>query len=85
MNRERALLICTRPTDYGTWRVREAESICSRNQTSARKRSGWRRRRWRFPAPHKRDGDAGRQQTWAPRGPIGHIGRRVERADEGMP
>jgi hypothetical protein len=24
MNRARALLICTRPADYGTWRVREA-------------------------------------------------------------
>jgi hypothetical protein len=24
MNRARALLICTRPTDYSTWRVREA-------------------------------------------------------------
>jgi hypothetical protein len=35
MNRARALLICTRPTDYGTWRVREAaEHLLARANAS---------------------------------------------------
>jgi len=48
MKRTRTPIICTRPQDYAPRRASAKQwSICSRNRTSARKRSSSRTKRWR--------------------------------------
>jgi hypothetical protein len=59
MNRAGALLICTRPAYYSTWRVREAAEhlLAQRDVSEEDKRLAT--KSLEISGGHKRDGDAG--------------------------
>jgi hypothetical protein len=59
MNRARSLLICTRPTDYGTRRAREAAEHLLPQPDVSEEDKRLASQALEISGRHKRDGDAG--------------------------